>query len=313
MKTINVDNSLLERFRILEYRFKGIIPIGVYHYYPEILAGNSIESYMELFSLPKETLLFYARVCQIIVVYHQIIELAKLAEQELQILEEYQDYADELQDEGEDLLDNFGELEESKSEGELDFSNIEGLIIYPSYIEESKQKIDNSHSGKGEETRKRIAGIIENLVCKEYMHFRKSGAIHQMHNNSSAEEYYIDGNAVERIGNNSTKVIYIRIPLSISNRESIKSAFSIDFRTFYLVLNYRDFKNEGIEEKRLYAEIKASLNRNMEEIMHIINIFKNDFTPETYPSAMHLIREGLKRTEEIISITKNNRRYGLRA
>ena len=93
----------------------------------------------------------------------------------------------------------------------------------------------------------------------------------------------------------------------MKNRETIKKVFNVDFDTLYLVLSYGDFKNDGVNEKQFYIEIYTNIKKYMKEIMLIIDTFKNDFTPEAYNVAVDLINNGLKTTEEIISITKNNR------
>ena len=62
----------------------------------------------------------------------------------------------------------------------------------------------------------------------------------------SNEPCYFDGKAFERTGRGSTKVNYIRISVSENNRNKIKEYLNIDFDTVFLVVNYGDFKNEGI-------------------------------------------------------------------
>ena len=219
METIELNQAFIEKIKQVRYKYESKIPTGMYHYYKEILAGNNIEMYMEQFSLSKEDLLKYARVCKIIDIYNQIVELMEMAKEEVELLgaeniEEFQNYVDELQDEGGYFLNNFDEIEKSEAGDTINYGNSGGLIVYPSYIEESKQKIDNSRSGKGEETRKYVATIIEQMVHTDYMSLRKKGTIHQAHQTDTTKPCYIDGKALERMGNGTTKVTYLRLSLS---------------------------------------------------------------------------------------------------
>ena len=183
--------------------------------------------------------------------------------------------------------------------------NDNNLIIYPSSIEESRRRTINAHSGREEQTKKSVANLIEQLNKVDYQSLRKKGVIHQILESGFNTQCYIDGNAYERLGRGTTKVSYIRVPISAYNKEIVKQEFNIDFDTLYLVVNYGDYKNEGYDEKRYYVEVFADFQKNIEELRQIISIFRNDFTSQTRPIAMNLINNGFRITEDLTSIIKN--------
>ena len=113
---------------------------------------------------------------------------------------------------------------------------------------------------------------------------------------------YVEGSAYERLGRGSTKINYIRMSISERNCEEIYSKFKMHFETLYLVLYYGDFKNEGVDELKYYNEIYLDLKKHANEISYIINVFKNNFTPETRRIAFEFISNGFMITEELTQI-----------
>ncbi|MBR4231393.1 MAG: hypothetical protein IKR74_04495 [Bacilli bacterium] len=304
MEKREYDEPFIERIKTIKYHYEGKIPNGLYHYYHDVLNGINIEMYMQMFSLSKDDLIKYARVCKILDIYKEILALVEIIETEADILEkdeleEYQGAINELQGEGETYLNDINVP--IQGDETIDF-NDSNLIIYSNYIDESKQKIINSHSGKGEETQKSIANIIEQLKVADYFGLRKKGYIHQIVQVDANKPCYIEGNAFERIGRISTKVNYIRIPISDNNREVIKKLLNSDFSMLYLVVSYGDFSNEGLDERRYYSEIYADFKKHYQELVAIINLFKYDFTDETKLIAMDLINKGFEITEDLLSI-----------
>ena len=305
MEKRDFNELFLERIKQIKYHYEEKIPNGLYHYYDDILNGNNIQMYMQMFLLSKEGLIKYARVCKILDIYKEILALVEIIETEADILEkdeleEYQGAINELQGEGETYLNDINvPIQEDET---IDF-NDSNLIIYSDFIDESKQKIINSHSGKGEETQKSIANIIEQLKVADYFDLRKKGYIHQIVQVDANKPCYIEGNAFERIGRISTKVNYIRIPISDNNREVIKKYLGSDFSMLYLVVSYGDFANEGLDERRYYSEMYADFKKHYQELVAIINLFKDDFTDETKLIAMDLISKGFGITEDILSFS----------
>ena len=302
MSRLDLDQTFLDRLKEIRYKYEGQIPEGLKYYFRNILNGEDLEMYMQTYGLSKEDLLKYARVCKILNIYDQIIDLVELAKEEAEEIGEYQEILEELQDEGEGFIDNFKASQEE--EITLNPGNI-NILIYPSYIEESKQRTLNSRSGKEEQAQKSVANLFEQLGKANYQELRKKGRIHQNVQTDNKKPCYVNGSAFERIGGGTTKINYFRISVSEKNREDIKKAFNIDFDTFYLVTNYGDFKNEGVDENQYYIDSYGDLKKNMQEILTIMEIFENDFTPETLPIAMNIISNGFRITEELTSIIRN--------
>ena len=294
METVNIDKDVLDRIKVIIYHYDGKIPESMSYYYNDILNGNNIDIYMQTYSLSREELMKYARICRVEKIYEEISELMKMLKTEADELEkedidEYQGFVQELQGEGEKYISDINDSLEPEDEG-IAF-NDNNLIIYPSSIEESRRRTINAHSGREEQTQKSVANLIERLNKVEESGFNT--------------QCYIDGNAYERLGRGSTKVSYIRVPINANNKEEVKREFNIDFDTLYLVVNYGDYKNEGYDEKRYYVEVFADFQKNIEELRQIISIFRNDFTPQTKEVAMNLITNGFRITEELTSIIKN--------
>ena len=315
MEEIRIDKKILERINNIIRSYKDEIPKTMFNYYREILNDRSVEGYMAFFSLDKEKLLEYAKVCRIIDIYREITDIMGILKEdegkiEQEDLEEYQADVTTFQDEGKMLLTFLESKQKDRKRDEKikeTYINSPNLIIYTRYIGESKDRTINAHSGKEENTQKAVANLIEQLRYAEYQTLRKNGYIHQTHDVDSHKPCYINGNAFERTGRGSTKVNYIRISVSKKNREIIKKYFNIDFDTFYLIVSYGDFKNEGMDELRYYTQVYADLKKHNQELLTIIDIFKNDFTEETFPLARDIIDNSFRITEEITSVLKNKK------
>ena len=307
MDYLSVDNTFLESIKNLKYRYDGKIPEGIQYYYDSILKGENIETYMQMFSLPEDELLQYARVCKILKIQNDISELIKDLKKEQDMLEneellEYKEVIDELQSEGNQLVEG---LDFSNEEEIIEYGNSTNLLIYSPYIDESKERTLGAQSGREEQTLKSVANFIGQLSNANYWDLRKKGYIHQLAEIRKNIPIYLDGNAFERIGRGCTKVNYFRIPVSERNREDIKRSFNIDFDTIFFVVSFGDFKNEGLDEKIYYNKNYYDFSSHKDEFLNIINIFKNDFTHDTFPIAMDIISNGFKITDEFNTINKN--------
>ena len=302
----SIDLEFLEKIKQVVHYYKDLIPESMYYCFNDILDGNNLEEYMKTYSLPKEKLIKYAQVCKIILIYKEMIELMEILKSEAELLEkndllEYQEMYNELQEGGETYLNSLDAVDSDS----MDYGNNRNLLIYTSYINESKERTINAHSGREEQTQKSVANLLEQLKNANYYSLRKKGYIHQHVDTGSNKPYYIGGNALERLGRLTTKVNYIRIPINVKNREELKKEFNIDFDTLYYIISYGDFKNEGYDEKKFYSEVNIDIQRHLDEIQYIIKIFKNDFTFETRTIAMEMVREGFKITDDLTTVDRN--------
>ena len=304
-----IDLDFLEKIKKVVHYYKGIIPEAMYYCFSDILDGNNMEEYQRTFSMSKEDLLKYARICMITTIYKELIELIEILKSEAELigqndLLEYQVMLAELQKGGETYL-NGVDLSDNLETDSINNGNNINLLIYTSYIDESRERTVNAHSGREEQTQKSVANLIEQLKSANYYSLRKKGYIHQHVDTGNNKPCYIGGNALERLGRLTTKVNYIRIPINLKNREELKIHFNIDFDTLYYVICYGDFKNEGVDEKKYYSEVNVDLQKHMNELLYVISIFKNDFTPETRSIAMEMISEGFKITDELTNVDRN--------
>ena len=302
----SIDLEFLEKIKKVVHYYKDLIPESMYYCFNDVLEGNNLDDYMKTYSLSKEKLIKYAQVCKIILIYREMIELMEILKSEAELLEksellEYQEMYNELQEGGETYLNS---LDVVDSDG-MDYGNNRNLLIYTSYINESKERTINAHSGREEQTQKSVANLLEQLKNANYYSLRKKGYIHQHVDTGSNKPYYIGGNALERLGRLTTKVNYIRIPINVKNREELKKEFNIDFDTLYYIISYGDFKNEGYDEKKFYSEVNIDIQRHLDEIQYIIKIFKNDFTFETRTIAIEMVREGFKITDDLTTVDRN--------
>ena len=302
----SIDLEFLEKIKQVVHYYKDLIPESMYYCFNDILDGNNLDDYMKTYSLSKEKLIKYAQVCKIILIYREMIELMEILRREAELLEksellEYQEMYNELQEGGETYLNSLDEVDSDN----IDYGKNSNLLIYTSYINESKERTINAHSGREEQTQKSVANLLEQLKNANYYSLRKKGYIHQHVDTGSNKPYYIGGNALERLGRLTTKVNYIRIPINLKNREELKKEFNIDFDTLYYIISYGDFKNEGYDEKKFYSEVNIDIQRHLDEIQYIIKIFKNDFTPETRAIALEMVREGFKITDDLTNVDRN--------
>jgi len=295
----------LKRAKEIIYHYREKIPKNMENYFQKVLQGNNLDMYMEMFSLSREDLIKYARICKIKNIYDQISELIELIKDDVELVE--QDLIASYNLIGELIPDNNALLESigAKEPETIDTNNESStnLLIYPPYIEESNRRTINARSGKEDQTQKSVASLIRQLIEANYQELRKTGCFHAIKDSISSNHFLIDNILVERIGGGTTKVIFIRIPVSEKNNQAIKNAFNINLNTLYLVVYYGDFKNDGINETQYYSRVCADLRKNQEIISSIINIFKSDFTQETLPAAIDLINGGFKITEDLTAST----------
>ena len=309
MSTVELNQDFLEKIKKIEYCYAGKIPEGMGYYVDDILGGNNIDMYAKMYSLPINNLMMLAKISRVLSIYSEVSRLVEMLKQGIEELEqnevlEYQELVSDLQNQG---SKNLNDIDSLKENNEIVVDNDKGtsLLIYPDYIEESKQRTINARSGREEQVQKSIANTINQLKMMNYQDLRKKGCIHQMQESTGMKPYYIDKYAYERIGSTSTKVNYIRLPISEKNRVVIKNEYNMDFDMVYLILYYGDFLNEGCEEKKFYDRARADSLKHLTEILSIINIFGTDFTPQTYEAAKALINNGFKITEDIISVLKD--------
>ena len=265
---------------------------------------------MQTYDLSSDDLMKYARVCKIESIYGQITPLMEMLKMKIEKLGtdelvSYQELVTELECAGVDELDRIDDFD-SYEELKPQETNPTNLIIYSSYIDESKNRTINAHSGKEEQTQKAVAKFIQQLAQADYQSLRTKGCIHQMLNVGENTPCYIEGNAFERIGSGTTKVNYLRLSVSKKNREAIRENLGIDFGTLYFVLSYGDFKNEGISEEDYYRTVYSDMFKYNSELLHTVNLFANDFTSDTLATAINIIKDGIKTTDEMTSAIKKH-------
>lgn len=317
MIKLDSTTDFMEKLKKIKYAYNGKLPIGIEHYYGDILKGLNLNMYAEMYSLSPEELVKYARICNVLKIYEQIIELMELIEIDVnrmdeEIDSEIEEMMNSLQNEGEEMLGVI-ELNNTNANDENSYpSDNISLVIYPSYIEESKQRTVNAHSGREEQVQKGVATLLERMSKIDYQNLRTKGYVHQINLSRSDSGHvaygpsYVDRYAFERITSNDlTKVNYVRVPVSQKNRQTIKEEFNMDFDTLYLVVSYGDFINEGISEQQFYNQVYLDLQRHKDEVLSIIDVFRIDFTPKTASIAKSLITEGFKITTELLAAKKD--------
>ena len=298
-----MDESFLEEIKSIIYKYKSEIPNGLEFYYKDVLAGINDEAMANMFNMSIEDLRKYAMVCKIIVDYNDVCEgLAIIDDENVDQDErqEYQETVDELTDAVRMQVGVIRDLENWEKESDVIDASV-NLIIYAKHIDDSKNRTRNARSGRENEAQKKVANLIRLLRDSDYQSLRKKGLMHQLKTIAN-DECYIDNNAFERIGGGTTKVNFIRVPISEKNRETIKQYTRSDFNTLFLIISYGDFKNEQISEKKFYNMVCSDMEKNKDTIVEIINLFKNDFTDQTLSIAMEIINNGFVITEELLSI-----------
>lgn len=298
-----MDESFLEEIKSIIYKYKSEIPNGLEFYYKDVLAGINDEAMANMFNMSIEDLRKYAIVCKIIADYNDVCEgLAIIDDENVDQDEkqEYQETVDELTDAVRMQVGVIRDLENWEKESDVIDASV-NLIIYAKHIDDSKNRTRNARSGRENEAQKKVANLIRLLRDSDYQSLRKKGLMHQLKTIAN-DECYIDNNAFERIGGGTTKVNFIRVPISEKNRETIKQYTRSDFNTLFLIISYGDFKNEQISEKKFYNMVCSDMEKNKDTIVEIINLFKNDFTDQTLSIAMEIINNGFVITEELLSI-----------
>ena len=295
----------IEKTKNIFYQYNDKLPIGIENYYLEILKGINIEHYEEMYGISKNELIKYARICRMKALYQDLCDIIDILKSEAAYIEhdELDYYSSNMAELAEEIS---GYIEEVTPQDEETNNNnySRNLIVYSYHINDSRDRALNAHSGREEQVQKSIANLIKQLRSADYLSLREKGYIHQNQVMGENKPLYINGNAFERVGRGSTKLNYIRISVSENNRRKIKETLNIDFDTIFLVVNYGDFKNEGMDEMNYYSKIYLDLKHHKDQILEIINIFKNDFTDETYKKAMELLTKGLKITDELTNINK---------
>ena len=299
-----MDESFLEEIKSIIYKYKSEIPNGLEFYYKDVLAGINDEAMANMFNMSIEDLRKYAMVCKIIADYNDVCEgLAIIDDENVDPDEkqEYQETVDELTDAVRMQVGVIRDLENEEKESDVIDASV-NLIIYAKHIDDSMNRTRSSRNGRGDEAQKKVANLIRLLRDSDYQSLRKKGLMHQVKTSVGNDECYIEKNAFERIGGRTTKVNFIRVPISEKNRETIKQYTRSDFDTLFLIISFGDFKNEQISEKKFYSMVYSDMEKNKDAIVEIINLFKNDFTDQTLSIAMEIINNGFVITEELLSI-----------
>ena len=66
-----------------------------------------------------------------------------------------------------------------------------------------------------------------------------------------------------------------------------------------MVINFGDFKNEGIDERRLYQNFRIRTDKYEYEIEEVIRLFKEPFTPDSFEKACYMIENGISITNSL--------------
>ena len=103
-----------------------------------------------------------------------------------------------------------------------------------------------------------------------------------------------------RIGIRCTKVGYVKIPVFQSNLDVLMKKYNNNnLRYILMVVDFGDFKNEGISEYVLYSRFISNARKREREMEDIIKIFKEPFTPETLEIACSIIERGADITRHL--------------
>lgn len=196
--------------------------------------------------------------------------------------------------------------EEERKTNPSELLSAKSLLVFGSKIEESRKRTMESKSGKTTESMKSICAVFKAMTDYEYQQIRQKGVIHQVQDPTRNKGVEIDGLAVERMGTGTSKVIYLRLPVTESNKEKIQRQLGrSEIDNIYLIMDFGDFHNESISEKQLYRDAFFRIKKDEEMYTEIISLFGKDFTGNKEKEAMALIERG---AEIVSNLSKEPRK-----
>ena len=177
------------------------------------------------------------------------------------------------------------------------------FIIYLSSIEEERKNTMNTKSGKAIISMSNICKEIIKLEKYDYDLLKNNCQIHVVQDyGRGGVSYIVSSEEIKytRIGGGTTKVGFIIVPLSQENGNLLRRKYNNDsFKYLILVINFGDFKNEGIDERRLYQNFRIRTDKYEYEIEEVIRLFKEPFTPDSFEKACYMIENGISITNSL--------------
>lgn len=213
------------------------------------------------------------------------------------------------------LIDKyFGKIEEKPNKYSFSHnpSNVEptypvelstncNFLLYLSNVDELRENTVSSKSGKGQGAISSVYKELSLLGQRSYDDLLRNSLVHHI-----LVQRYVgckltndDLNFV-RIGNGSTKIGYVKIPVLQENLDVLKKRYNnknLDF--LIMVVEFGDFKNEGISEEKMYLRFISDGYKMSSEMEDIIKIFKEPFTEENLEKACSMIESGADITRHL--------------
>ena len=211
---------------------------------------------------------------------------------------------------------HFGKVEEQTNKYSFSSSSVDdkqdypaelssncNFLIYLSNVDELRENTISSKSGKGQEAMSSVCKELKSLNQSNYNELIKKSMIHHIIEKGQGFvgcELTTDRLNFVRFGIRCTKVGYVKIPVFQSNLDVLMKKYNNNnLRYILMVIDFGDFKNEGIGEYDLYARFISNARKREREMEDIIKIFKEPFTPETLEIACSIIERGANVTRHL--------------
>ena len=175
------------------------------------------------------------------------------------------------------------------------------FLLYLSNVDELRENTVSSKSGKGQGAISSVYKELSLLGQRSYDDLLRNSLVHHIlvQRCVGCKLTNDDLNFV-RIGNGSTKIGYVKIPVLQENLDVLKERYNnknLDF--LIMVVEFGDFKNEGISEEKMYLRFISNGYKMSSEMEDIIKIFKEPFTEENLEKACSMIESGADITRHL--------------
>lgn len=191
-----------------------------------------------------------------------------------------------------------------------ELSTNSNFLIFLSNVDELRKNTVESKSGKSQISMSKVCNAMSSLSCYSYESLISNGTIH--HINEYGKHVTLTNYKLEfmRFGGGTTKVGYVKVPISRENLEMLNRKYNSNLRYMLIVIGFGDFANEGIAEDKLYRNFISNANKLENELEETIKVFNNSFTPESFALACSIIEHGVDvvdslRNKPLDSIERN--------
>lgn len=116
---------------------------------------------------------------------------------------------------------------------------------------------------------------------------------------------------MHKIRKGESRISFIQVPISSENRIKIGKDFRNKKRFNVILIVDIGFKHNDSKNQSVYNEFNRVYDRNINQIMHIFNLFGKDFDEKSFEEAQKILLNGIETVKEIEKIAQGREKKGV--